>query len=210
MTHRKPAQWISTGVATLDAALGEGLPLGVIVELLGDEQSARRLALQFAASAQRRSLPAAYIDSRQKFNPWAACEAGVVLEKLVVAQPSGVEAGFQIAGKLIRSEVGLIVVDSELRVELDVNSALQARLAGRQLRELTTFAHRWSATVVVIAGDTRPSAETARPYVNALKFYSSLRCRVQPIERRGLQVSVHKNHFAPPFEHAEVAIEVQS
>jgi recombination protein RecA len=108
-------QTISTGLISLDAALGVGgLPKGRIIEVYGPESSGKTtLALQVVAQAQKAGGTAAFIDAEHALDPMYAAKIGVDIDSLLVSQPDYGEQALQIAETLIRSgAIDIIVVDS--------------------------------------------------------------------------------------------------
>ncbi len=220
---------ISTGSLSLDIALGgQGLPCGRIIEIYGPESSGKTtLALHTIAEAQKNGGIAAFIDAEHAFDPAWAKKLGVVLDTLLVSQPSSGEEAMQICEMLIKSNaVDIIVIDSvaalvpkqELEGEIGQSHVgLQARLMSQSMRKLTGVISK-SKTCTVFINQIREkigvmfgSPETT-PGGRALKFYSSCRIDVRRIgalkdgeEVVGQRVKckIVKNKVAPPFRIAE-------
>ncbi|MCY3022924.1 MAG: hypothetical protein NTW87_28435 [Planctomycetota bacterium] len=99
----KPRSFISSGFKALDAILpGGGLPLGSLVELLGDEASgALTFALQLARKAIETKAAWAVVDTAGSFYPPAAAQRGLDIGKLIVIriQPHNAAWAF---GQLLR------------------------------------------------------------------------------------------------------------
>src|SRR5262245_5843890 len=141
-------QGISSGALSLDIALGgKGLPRGRIIEMFGPEASGKTtVALHAVANAQRQGGVAAFIDAEHALDPSWAKRIGVVLEALLVSQPSSGEEALKIAEMLVKSNaVDIVVVGSvaalvpraELEGEIgDSHVGLQARLMSQALRIL--------------------------------------------------------------------------
>ncbi|MGA8529670.1 MAG: recombinase RecA [Acidobacteriaceae bacterium] len=73
-----------TGIPTLDAALGGGLPLGAISELAGPECSGRTtLALAFVAGLTQAGRVCAWVDVSDTLDPESAATSGVDLARLL-------------------------------------------------------------------------------------------------------------------------------
>lgn len=73
-----------TGIASVDAVLEGGLPLGAISELAGPECSGRTsLALSFLARMTQEGRVCAWIDVLDALDPASAAAAGVDLERLL-------------------------------------------------------------------------------------------------------------------------------
>lgn len=229
------APWpsISTGVLTLDLALGiGGLPLGRIVEVIGEAGSGKStLALATVAEAQRQGLICAYIDIENALDPVYMQSIGVNVDELYLSQPSYGEQALQVVQMLVKTHaVSVIVIDSvsalvpkaELDGDIgDSTIGLQARLMSQAMRILSgavaesktllIFINQYREKVGVYYGDNRvPSGG------RALKFYSSVRLEVarkEDIKNKigefaGIKVraKVVKNKLAPPLKTAEYDI----
>lgn len=73
-----------TGVATVDALLGGGLPVGAVTEIAGPECSGRTsLALSFVAECTRAGRVCAWVDVSDSLSPKGAAAAGVQLNRLL-------------------------------------------------------------------------------------------------------------------------------
>ena len=228
-SQRLSIEGISTGSLSLDMALGGyGLPRGRVIEIYGPESSGKTtLALHVCAEAQKLDGIAAIIDAEHAFDPTWAKKLGVVLDTLLVSQPSSGEEAMQICEMLIKSNaVDVIVIDSvaalvpraELEGEIgDSHVGLQARLMSQSLRKLTGAIAKSKCVVIFInqirekIGVMFGSPETT-PGGRALKFYCSCRIDVRRIgaikdgeEQVGQRVKakIVKNKVAPPFRIAE-------
>lgn len=75
---------LPTGIATLDALLGGGLPRGQVSEVHGPVSSGRTgLVLSLLARSTRRGALAAWVDPADRLDPASASEAGVDLARLL-------------------------------------------------------------------------------------------------------------------------------
>lgn len=227
-----PVDVISSGIPTLDTALGVGgIPKGRIVEIFGPEAAGKTtVCLSIIAEAQKAGGVAAFIDAEHALDPAWAKILGVKLEDLLVSQPDTGEQALEITETLVRSGgIDLIVVDSvaalvpraEIEGEMgDSQMGLQARLMSQALRKLTGIVSK-SKTTIVFTNQLRQkigvffgNPETT-PGGLALKFYCSIRMDVRKIETlkknnmvygARIRVKVIKNKVAPPFKEAEVVI----
>ncbi|MBI4606112.1 MAG: recombinase RecA [Planctomycetes bacterium] len=227
--YKANVQVISTGVLSLDHALGVGgVPRGRIVEVFGPESSGKTtLTLHVIANAQRAGGHAAFIDAEHALDPSYARKLGVNLDTLLVSQPDSGEQALEIAEMLISSNaIAVVVVDSvaalvpkaELEGEMgDSHVGLQARLMSQALRKLTAVVSR-SNTCLIFINQIRekigvmfgnPETTTGG---RALKFYSSVRLDIRRVtaikegeEVKGsrTRVKVVKNKVAPPFRQSE-------
>ncbi len=223
---------VSTGVLTLDIALGiGGLPKGRVVEIYGPESSGKTtLTLQTIAECQKAGGTCAFVDAEHALDPGYAEKLGVDVDDMLVSQPDTGDQALEIVDMLVRSgSVDLIVVDSvaaltpKAEIEGDMGDShvgLHARLMSQALRKLTANIKR-SNTLVIFINQIRMkigvmfgSPETTTGG-NALKFYSSVRLDIRRIGaiKKGdevigndTRVKVVKNKMAPPFKQAEFEI----
>jgi recA bacterial DNA recombination protein len=78
---------LSSGIASVDALIGGGIPRGRISEITGRPGSGRTtLAAAFTAQATRRGETAAWIDAAGALDPESLGEAGVVLGRMLWAR----------------------------------------------------------------------------------------------------------------------------
>ncbi len=223
---------ISTGILTLDIALGiGGLPKGRVVEIYGPESSGKTtLTLQAIAECQKAGGTCAFIDAEHALDPGYAEKLGVNVDDMLVSQPDTGDQALEIVDMLVRSSsIDLIVIDSvaaltpKAEIEGDMGDShvgLHARLMSQALRKLTANIKR-SNTLVIFINQIRMkigvmfgSPETTTGG-NALKFYSSVRLDIRRIGaiKKGdevigndTRVKVVKNKMAPPFKQAEFEI----
>ena len=223
---------ISTGSLAVDIALGiGGIPRGRVTEIYGPESAGKStLAQHIMAEAQKAGGTAAYIDVEHALDPAYARDLGIKLDDLLVSQPDTGEQALEICEALVRSNaVDAIVVDSvaalvpraEIEGEMgDAHVGLQARLMSQALRKLTATIARTSTAVIFInqlrekVGIVFGNPEVT-PGGRALKFYSSVRIEIRPVEsiKRGtevigrrVKVKIVKNKVAAPFKNAEFDI----
>jgi len=140
---------LSTGIVSIDLAIGGGLPKSSVIELFGREGSAKTtVALKTIATFQKAGLKCAYIDMEHALNPDWAKTLGVDLDNLLISQPDTAELSIDILDTLTRSkELDLIVYDSLAaaipqeevdKSAFDQQMALLARLFSKACRKLTS------------------------------------------------------------------------
>jgi len=227
-----PIDCVSTGVLSLDLALGVGgIPKGRIIEIFGPEAAGKTtVCLSIVSETQKAGGTVAFIDAEHALDPAWAKILGVKLDDLLISQPDTGEQALEITETLIRSGgVDLVVVDSvaalvpkaEIEGEMgDAQMGLQARLMSQALRKLTGIVSK-SRTTVIFTNQLRQkigvffgNPETT-PGGLALKFYTSIRMDVRKIETlkknnqvygSRIRVKIVKNKVAPPFREAEIVI----
>jgi len=219
---------ISTGILSIDAALGiGGLPRGRIIEIYGPESSGKTtVSLSIIASAQKNGGEVAFIDAEHALDPQYAKTLGVDIDNLLVSQPDTGEDALEITEALVRSgAIDVIVIDSvaalvpksEIEgVMGDSHVGLHARLMSQALRKLAGIINK-SNTVAIFINQLREKVGViyGNPEVTtggrALKFYSSVRMEVRRADaiKSGSEVvgartkvKVVKNKVAPPFKEA--------
>jgi recombination protein RecA len=224
-----PIESISTGIASLDEALGiGGLPRGRLVELFGAEASGKTTtALEIIASYQRQNYGTVFIDAEHALDPEWAKSIGVNMDKLWLSQPDSGDEALKLAEQCAETnEVGLIVIDSvaalipqaELDGEVtDTKIASQAQLMSKAMRRLIQVC-KSSKTTIIFINQTRMKIGVSSGYNlettpggTALKFYASSRIQVskgEPIREKDVQIGqqtkayIKKNKNAPPFQRA--------
>lgn len=220
---------VSTGLISLDKALGGGFPKGRVVELYGPESSGKStLALSVIAQSQKNNGIAAFIDAEHALDLSWARKLGVDINNLLLSQPDYGEQALDVVEQLILSnKIDVIVVDSvaslvpkaELEGEMgQSHMGLQARLMSQALRKLSGILQK-SKTCLIFINQIRMkigvmfgNPETT-PGGNALKFYSSIRLDIRRTSAlknpdgsfagNKVRAKVVKNKVFPPFQIAE-------
>lgn len=225
-----PVDVVSTGVLSLDRALGiGGYPKGRVIEIYGPESSGKTtLTLHAIAEVQKAGGSVLFVDAEHAIDLRYAEALGVNTRELLVSQPDCGEQALQIAEHYIKSgDIAMVVVDSvaalvpKAELEGDMGDSLpglQARLMSQALRKLTAVVSKSDAILIFInqirskIGVMFGSPETTTGG-NALKFYASMRLDVRRIGaiKTGEQavgnrtkITVKKNKLAPPFKEVEV------
>ena len=90
---------IPTGLHSVDAMLGGGLPLGAITEVIGDPSSGRTtFAMSVLANVNRSEHVCAWIDASDEFDPVSAATIGITLPQLLLVR-CGVPAKYSASQK---------------------------------------------------------------------------------------------------------------
>ena len=230
--HTKPQEVISTGLISLDLAVGNGgIATGSVMEIYGPESAGKTtLALFMIAEAQRLGHSAAFIDMEHAIDTNLAKAYGVDTEKLLFCQPdSGEEALGKVEMLIDSGKVKIIVVDSvdalvprsvlEGDFE-DSNMGKQAKMMSQAMRKLSPMVAKKGCILVFInqirmkIGIMFGSPETTSGG-NALKFYASYRLdvrRKEPIKNGDIvigaetTVKVKKNKKSSPFREATFSL----
>lgn len=225
---------ISTRYPDIDCLLGcGGIPRGKIVEVYGPEASGKTwFGLNVTSSCLLNGEACGWVDAEQAF-PIDRLETLVKGDKnamdrlLIIDKNQSGEDHLKAVESLCLEECfSIVCIDSvaslvpkkELDGEIgDVSVGLQARMMSQALRKLVNVAADTNTTIIFVnqvrqkIGVMYGNPETTSAG-NALKFYSSLRLRVQliggqkgRIERDGeliggySKVKVVKTRFGPPM-----------
>jgi recombination protein RecA len=226
--HR-PEDSIPTGIDVLDHALGRGgIPRGNIIEIVGPPLVGKTaLCLYILAEAQRRGDTVAYIAGAQGLDLDYARAWGADTAKLLIHRPTFFgEALASVVALAEGEQVNTIVVDTlsllpvEVPVEVDQpDPSERARRMSHALRHLRPLLVRTNATLLFIVSTRRSTdlwaGTSAAPGGAALKFYSSIRVTLSPIEQatpdpkapgRRIVARVIKNKLAAPYKRAEFTL----
>jgi hypothetical protein len=108
-----PIPRLPTGIPTLDAALGGGLPRGRVTQLTGPRSTGRTgLACAIAASATRNGETIAWVDPEDALDPETAAAAGMTLARTLWVRPRSVaDARRATTALLDAGGFGLVVLD---------------------------------------------------------------------------------------------------
>lgn len=217
----------SSGILSLDKAIGGGFPVGRIIECLGMEASGKTsVALHYIAASQKNGMVMAYVDAEHAFDRNYAIKLGVDPKKLIFTQPDSGEDGLNIVEDLLKlGNIDGIIIDSvdalipqaEMDGEVgEVKMGLKPRMMSQAMRKFKSRASNDDTTLFFI----NQMRESMSGYGgkngsggNALKFYSSIRLDVRKIGaiKTGdditgqiSKVKVIKNKTFPPFREVEL------
>lgn len=223
---------ISTGSIEFDqVALGTGgFVIGKLYELMGWEGTGKSTICGHAvANCQKMGGRAAYIDGEHAVDKHYFEALGVDTTKLLIAQPSCGEEGFNIAMELINTgEIDLLIIDSDSSLipkkVLDgevgdsaigkkaiLNSSAYPKLKGAlsQHKTCVIVVSQYREKIGVMFGNP-----TTTQGGHALKFYSDARIEVsKTLAKDGdvtygniTKVKTIKNKMAPPYRTAQFEI----
>lgn len=191
---------VSTGILSLDIALGGGVPKGRLISISGFESSGKStIALHIAAEVQKLGKIVAYIDQEFALDKEYAKKLGVSTKsalkggKWLLTQPDSAEECLELTREFLKTdEIGLIVIDSVASMSPkavqqgeagDAKMALLARLLSSMVPTMTSFAHK-SGCIVMFINQLREKpgvmygSPVYEPGGNTLKFYVSQRLEV--------------------------------
>lgn len=225
----KDLTYVDSGSLSLNIALGGGVPVGKLVELMGQPSSGKStLSLHCSANFQK-AFPdkkVVYVDFEQSYDRKYAEALGVDVGELLIVQPNCAEDGYNMITELIRSkEVSLVVIDShtaalpKAMVDGEVGQAtiaLQARINSQAVGKFKPLLRPFECTVIAISqmranlGGYMVTQDATGG--NAYKFYSDIRMRVsrkvdKTIESDITTVEAIKNKTANPYGKCEFKVE---
>lgn len=201
-----PVETISTGIISLDAALGGGLPEGRMTEISGDNSSGKTtIALSTCVGGQTKypDKVVVYIDAEHALDLMWAKKLGVNFKKFEHCEPEyGEDAIFMMEAFLATGQCSVIILDSVAallpQVEADgaigdSNIGLQARLISQAMRRINRLLNKFPETVLIFINQKRaqiaggPASFRYEPSKNtggkALPFYMTTRLPVAVIRR---------------------------
>lgn len=214
--------WITLGVG--------GFVKGKIYELMGWEGTGKSTICGHAvASCQAQGGKVVFIDGEHAVDKNYFERLGVDTTKMLIAQPSSGEEGFNIAVEMMSTgEVDLIIIDSDsslipksvLDGEVgDHAIGKKARLNSSAYPKIKSIAHNTNTCVIVISQYREKIGvmfgnPTTTQGGHALKFYSDVRIEVsrslmkdgQEVIGNLTKVKATKNKMSPPYQKSEFEI----
>jgi recombination protein RecA len=223
---------ISTGSIAFDwITLGVGGPVkGKMYELMGWEGTGKStICGHLVANCQAKGGKVVYIDGEHAVDKLYFQQLGVDTSKMLIAQPSCGEEGFNIAVEMISTgEVDLVIIDSDSSLipkkvlDGDVGDSsigLKARLNSGAYPKIKSLADKNNVCVVVISQYREKIGvmfgnPTTTQGGHALKFYSDVRIEVsKSLAKDGdvtygniTKVKATKNKMAPPYRLSQFEI----
>lgn len=214
--------WITLGVG--------GFVKGKMYELMGWEGTGKSTICGHAvASCQAQGGKVVFIDGEHAVDKNYFERLGVDTAKMLIAQPSSGEEGFNIAVEMMSTgEVDLIIIDSDsslipksvLDGEVgDHAIGKKARLNSSAYPKIKSIAHNTNTCVIVISQYREKIGvmfgnPTTTQGGHALKFYSDVRIEVsrslmkdgQEVVGNLTKVKATKNKMSPPYQKSEFEI----
>jgi recombination protein RecA len=186
----------SSGILSLDQALGGGYPKGSMVEIYGPSMGGKTVIATYAGiEIQKTGKKFGPIDLENTYNPLLAAKNGMDIDDLFICNPETGEQAFAIAEALANcGEFGGLLFDSVAAAEPQLDAAaemgaqsmgLQARMMSQCLRRINPVIARNKCTMFFInqvrekIGVMYGNPETTAGG-RALAFYSSIRMDVRP------------------------------
>lgn len=179
---------LSTGILSMDARLGGGLPRGSIVEIFGHKSSGRSaFATNCIAWAQKAGYTAALIDASDEYDSVRAVKYGVNVDTLWYAQRPTLEDTLE-SVRIAARHCDLVVLDCLASLpgeQENLNSPyyLNRRTVSDKLRELA-FQAQESNSCIIIVNQSRQAMgnltnEAARSYYGDLvRMYADLQIKL--------------------------------
>jgi recombination protein RecA len=214
--------WITLGVG--------GFVKGKMYELMGWEGTGKSTICGHAvASCQAQGGKVVFIDGEHAVDKNYFERLGVDTTKMLIAQPSSGEEGFNIAVEMMSTgEVDLIIIDSDSSLipksvlDGDVGDhaiGKKARLNSSAYPKIKSIAHNTNTCVIVISQYREKIGvmfgnPTTTQGGHALKFYSDVRIEVaRSLMKDGTEVignltkvKATKNKMSPPYQKSEFNI----
>jgi recombination protein RecA len=210
----------SSGVLSLDFALGGGFGKGKIVEVFGENSAGKTTISILAASEAQKDEPDKYvaiIDAEHALDANYCKSLGLDMSKVLICQPDHGEQGTQIALDLMETgKISFLFIDSIAALtpkaiiegEMEDNSMAQhARLMSKFLAKALAITNK-TGTVMYMANQYRNKINSyGNPQITtggeAPKFYCSQRIELRAKKEEGYKLvtaTIIKNKLAAPYK----------
>lgn len=223
---------ISTGLPSLDWAIGGGLPVGAVTEIFGDPSTGKSsIATNIAGHIQKEGGNVLWIDAEGTFEPrWARVLGLDQNKQFVRMKPTFAEKMFQLIEKLAKKEkyklivldsIGIILPRAEQQGDYgDANMGVSPRLLSQVCRKITPVLDESRTTLPLINQQrmnlTKYGPPKAPPGGLALKHKVSIQIETKvdkdektrlDIEKGvAINITVPKNKTAPPSKACRIHI----
>jgi len=202
---RVAAPHLPTGFATLDQALGGGVPRGSLTEFHGIASSGlTTVTFRVLANAQAEGDTAAYIDLTSTFDGEHAVRCGVNVSTLFLVRPDSRRKGLSITHDLISLKaVGIIVLDFGVRSPVGQETA-------REIRAISSLlAHSDIALIVLHSFSAQVSAPLSQQASLRLQFeLQDWLHRANDIRGWRSLVTIQKSRRGPPGRVVNILIKL--
>lgn len=222
----------SSGILSLDLALGGGFGKGRIVEVFGGESSGKTTVSIHAMVQAQKDQPeklVGIIDAEHALDPEYCQNLGLDLSKVAFCQPNSGEEGTQVCVEFVKSGLfSFILIDSvaaltpQSTIESDmegVEMAVHARMISKFLKKVTSEANT-TGTTLYLTNQTRNKIGTyGNPTVTtggeAPKFYASQRVELKStkgdteggeVVNKVTNVTIIKNKLGAPYKKCTLRI----
>jgi recombination protein RecA len=228
-TEVPKTELVSTGIATLDIALGGGLAKGRIAEIYGPESVGKStICLTIAKTAIERGESVLYEDLEKTVNNEAILKHGLDTPKFIVSRPRYGEEAIDQAVDFIKAGGGLIILDTVAmlmpkavyeKIDNDSEARDVSSTAGflNRVKNKITDQVEFAQAVFIFVNQVRDNmghhGGLSTPGGHAIKHAYSQRIRIthgiKDAKKEGYinaQVKIEKNKVGTPYLTCEVPI----
>lgn len=228
-TYDKPSkiECVSTGIIALDKALGGGIALGRMTELLGNPSVGKTtiiLSTMIQAQKQYPDKSVVFIDVEHALDLNWAVRMGIDLDRFEHGQPETAEEALTILEEYAKTGgISILGLDSipallpqkEMEGEIsDANIGLQARIVAQAMRRIGAILLRQKETAIMFINQKRAQLQSRGGFAGfepskatggkAMPFYMTTRLDVSRIKSEGVEgqivqvkIDKHKVNFGP-------------
>jgi recombination protein RecA len=199
-------KYLPTGLAPIDDLFLGGLPFGRHVMIHGDYSTLKSyVGLCAIASAQKRGLVAALIDTENSFDPDWAKRLGVDLDQLVMPPKAKIETGekaIDMAESLIRGGVDLLVFDS-------IAAALPQAEWGQSMEGKTQLARQAAMFSMGMRKLTAANRKTAILWINQTRINPGMAFGNPEVVPAGKAIPFYCTYIAGFYKGAKATEEIE-
>jgi recombination protein RecA len=223
-------QMVSTGIATLDLALGGGLAVGRVAELFGPESAGKStICLSICRTAINRGETALYIDLEKTVTKEAIADHGLDNDHFIVTRPNYGEDAIDQLIDAVKLGAKVVILDTVAmlmpkavydKIDSDSEARDVSSTAGflNRVKNKITDQVEHNQAVVVFVNQVRDNLNSSyggvsTPGGHAIKHLYSQRIKVSHAVkdlktpgRISAQVKIEKNKCATPYLSCEVPI----
>ena len=210
----------SSGVLSLDFALGGGFGKGKIVEVAGEASVGKTTISILAAAEAQKDNPDKYVavvDAEHALDANYCKSLGLDMSKVLICQPDYGEQGTQIALDLMETgKISFLFIDSV--AALTPKAIIEGEMEDNFMAQHSRLMSKFLAKAVAIANKTETVVYMANQYRNKIssygnpqittggeapKFYSSQRIELKAKKEEGYKLvtaTIIKNKLAAPYK----------